>query len=137
MNAEVVMVKGLTFVGKADSGHWVNMDAPAELGGTGAATRPLELFLVGLGGCTGMDVVSILTKKKMPPREFRVEIRSERAPDHPKVFTHIHIAYHVAGANVTPEAVGEAVRLSQEKYCSAYAILTKSCSVTSEYTVTP
>lgn len=137
MNAEVKMVTGLTFVGKASSGHWVPMDGTSELGGADAAARPLELFLIGLGGCTGMDVVSILTKKRMPPREFWIEIQSERAAQHPKIFTRIHMVYHVAGAEVTAEAVAEAVRLSQEKYCPAYAILTKSCPVTSAYAITP
>lgn len=135
MKAEVHMVRGLSFVGKSDSNHWLAMDGPAEFGGAGAAARPLELFLVGLAGCTGMDVVSILTKKRLTVEAFSVEVEAPRADEHPKVFTAIHLKYRLRGAGLTDQNVAEAIRLSQEKYCSASAMLAQACPVTFEYEI--
>ena len=135
MKAEVYMVKGLSFVGKADSNHWLTMDGPPEFGGAAAATRPMELFLIGLAGCTGMDVVSILTKKRLSLREFRVEVEATRAPEHPKVFTEIKIKYYLRGDGLEEKDVARAIELSQDKYCSASAILSQSAEITHEFTI--
>jgi len=135
MKAEVYMVKGLSFVGRADTNHWVAMDAPPEFGGVAAGSRPLELVLIGLAGCTGMDVASILAKKRLPLREFRVDAEATRAPDHPKVFTEIKISYYLRGDGLTEEDVVGAIELSQEKYCSASAMLSRVAKISYEYTI--
>ena len=135
MKAEVYMVKGLSFVGKADSNHWVPMDGPPEFGGAGAGTRPMELFLIGLAGCTGMDVVSILNKKRVPLREFRVDVEAARAPEHPKVFTNIKLSYYFRGEGIEEKDVVQAIELSQEKYCSASAMLSHSAEISYEFTI--
>ena len=135
MKAEVYLVKGISFVGKADSNHWVAMDGPPEFGGVAAGSRPLELLLIGLAGCTGMDVVSILAKKRLPLDEFRVDVEAERAPDHPKVFTEIKISYYFRGDGLTDEDVVQAIELSQEKYCSVSAMLSRAAKISYEYTI--
>ena len=135
MKAEVYMVKGLSFVGKSDSNHWLAMDGPAELRGAEAASKPLELLLLGLAGCTGMDVVSILLKKRAPLRAFRLDVDASRAEEHPKVFTEIHLTYHLEGEGLKERDVVEAIRLSQEKYCSVSAMLSKACEITYAYDI--
>jgi putative redox protein len=125
MKAEVHLLKGLTFVGRADTNHWVAMDGLPEFGGAGAGSQPMELVLIGLAACTGMDVVSILTKKRVALHEFRVAAEAERAENHPKVFTVIKVTYYVRGENVKEKDVAEAIRLSHEKYCSATAMLSQ------------
>lgn len=135
MKAEVYMVKGLSFVGRSDTNHWVAMDAPPEFAGVGAGSRPLELVLIGLAGCTGMDVASILTKKRIALHEFRVDAEAERAPDHPKVFTEIKISYYLRGDGIKREDVVQAIELSQEKYCSVSAMLSRAVKINYEYTI--
>jgi putative redox protein len=135
MKAEVYMVKGLSFVGKSDSNHWLAMDGPPEQRGAAAASRPVELFLIGLAGCTGMDVVSILSKKRTPLRAFRLEVDANRAEEHPKVFTAIHLTYHLKGEGLKEKDVVEAIRLSQDKYCAAAAMLSKACEITHDYKI--
>jgi putative redox protein len=135
MKAEVHMVKGLSLVGKSDSNHWLAMDGPPELRGAGAASRPLELLLIGLAGCTGMDVASILFKKRAPLEAFRLEVDATRAEEHPKVFTAISVTYHFRGEGLNEKDVVEAIRLSREKYCSASAMLSKTCEITYDYKI--
>ena len=135
MKAEVYMVTGLSFVGKADSNHWVAMDGPPEFGGAAAGPRPMELLLIGLVGCTGMDVVSILAKKRVPLREFRVAVEAARAPDHPKVFTDIKISYYFRGDGLKEKDVTRAIELSQEKYCSASAMFSRTGTINYEYEI--
>jgi putative redox protein len=129
MNAEVRLVHDMSFVGKAESGHWVAMDAAEKVGGGNSASRPLELLLIGVGGCTGLDVVSILRKKRVPFTELWIEVEAPQAPDYPKVFTEITITYHVAGQGVKEADVARAVELSQEKYCSVSAMLRKAAPI--------
>jgi putative redox protein len=135
MKAEVRMVKGLSFVAKSDSNHWLPMDGPPELRGAGAAARPMELFLIGLAGCTGMDVVSILLKKRANLDYFWLDVNASRADEHPKVFTAIHLTFHVKGEGFKEKDVEDAIRLSQEKYCSASAMLSKTCPITTDYKI--
>jgi putative redox protein len=135
MKAEVYMVKGLSFVGKADSNHWLAIDGPVGLRGAAAASRPMELLLLGLAGCTGMDVVSILLKKRAPLRAFRLEADASRAEEHPKVFTAVHLTFHLEGEGLKEKDVIEAIRLSQEKYCSASVMFSKTCEITYEYKI--
>jgi len=107
---------GMAFVGKGASGHDVRMDAGESVGGTDAAARPVETMLSALGGCTGMDVVSILRKMKTEPDSLQIEIHDERAPEYPKVFTKIHLIYRVKG-DVPEENLIKAIEMSLAKYC--------------------
>ncbi|NIT35420.1 MAG: osmotically inducible protein OsmC [candidate division Zixibacteria bacterium] len=135
MKAEVRMVKGLSFVAKSDSNHWLALDGPPEFGGAAAASRPLELLLIGLAGCTGMDVVSILTKKRAPLEAFRLEAEATRAAEHPKVFTDIKLTYFLRGEGLKDKDVAEAIRLSRQRYCSASAMLSKACEIYYDYKI--
>ncbi|MEN3037577.1 MAG: OsmC family protein [Candidatus Kryptonium sp.] len=123
---EVKFVDGMTFIGKGESNHWVVMDSAETVGGTNAGTRPMELVLVALGGCSGMDVVSILKKKRVKFDKFEMRISGERAEEHPKVYTKIDIEYIIYGKGINPKDVEQAIELSQTKYCSVSAILKKS-----------
>jgi len=100
MNANVIQVKGISFVGKAESNHWVSMDGPADFKGYNAGSRPKELILIGLGGCTGADVASILGKMREPVIRFEIEIDAESAKEHPKVFTKINLVYKFWGGKL-------------------------------------
>lgn len=132
MQAEIKWVDGMTFVGKGETNHWMVMGTGPEFGGDAAATKPLELVLIGLGGCSGMDVVSILRKKRSPFSSFRIEVQAERATEHPRTLTSVHMIYFVKGAEVKTRDVEDAVKLSHEKYCAVAAILVRSCPVTYE-----
>jgi len=107
---------------RAGSGHWVAMDGPKEMGGADAATRPLELFLMGLAGCSGMDVISMLAKMRAPLRDLRMELSAPREDDYPQVFKKIEIVYHFYG-DLSEKQAERAVSLSHEKFCSASAML--------------
>jgi len=133
--ALVKQVKGITFVGKTDSNHWITMDGPEEFGGSNAGIRPKELLLLGLGGCTGSDVASILGKNKINLEGFEMNITSEVADEHPQVFTKIHIEYVFTGKNLPKEAIEKAIELSQTKYCSVTKMLEKAAKVTHSYTL--
>jgi putative redox protein len=130
MNAEVVQVRGITFAGKAGSGHWALMDGSAKFRGSEGANSPKELVLVGLGGCTGADVTSILHKMREKIKRFEINLDAETASEHPKVFTKIHITYKFWGKDLKPENIEKAISLSQEKYCSVSAMLKKSIPIT-------
>ena len=136
MRAEVRHVAGLSFVGKADSNHWVAMDGPTAFGGAEAGSKPMELILIALGGCTGMDVVSLLKKMRVEFSDFKVEISAEKKEEHPKTFTKVHIRY-IIKSTAPKEKIEKAVELSQKKYCSVSAILRQSAEVTYEIVVLP
>lgn len=125
MNAKVIWQEKMSFEGTADSGFKVPLGTVAELGGNDDGFRPLELLAIGLAGCTAMDVISILTKKKQDVKNFEVRVHADRAEEHPKVFTHLTIEYVVSGKNVDRAAVERAVELSETKYCSAQAMFNK------------
>jgi putative redox protein len=123
----------MTFIGKAGSNHVVPMDSGPEFGGDSSATKPMELLLLSLGGCTGMDVVPILKKMRQDVTAVELNIAAERSEEHPKPYTKIDIEYVVTGRNLDEERVKHAVELSQEKYCSVTAMLGKACPI--RYTV--
>jgi putative redox protein len=106
------------------------MDASAKVGGQDVGFRPLQLLAVGLAGCTGMDVISILQKKRQEVTGFEVSAEVERSTEHPKVFTKIILTYTVKGKNLDPQAVERAVELSETKYCGAQAMLRKTAEIT-------
>jgi putative redox protein len=122
-------VQGLTFVGKADSNHWVVMDAAQKVNGSDAGARPMELVLIALAGCTGMDVASILQKMRVKVDEFWMELEAEQSPEHPRVFTSIRLTYVLVGDDAPREAVDRAIELSQSTYCSVSAMLRKACDI--------
>jgi putative redox protein len=111
------------------------MDGPEELGGHNAGSRPMELLLMSLAGCTAMDVISILKKKRAPVSDFEMELEAERAADHPKIFTRIHIKYIVYGHGVKQDDVQRAIELSVTKYCSVHAMLHHAAEITTEFEI--
>ncbi|MBI5963445.1 MAG: OsmC family protein [Chloroflexi bacterium] len=116
----------MSFEGVGDSGFVQKMDSEEAVGGDNGAARPMEFIALGLAGCTGMDVISILQKKKQPVVDFQVKVHADRAGEHPKVFTRAVIEYHVTGKNVEEAALLRAIGLSAEKYCPAQAMLSKA-----------
>ncbi len=126
---------GMSFVAETGSGHLLTMDGAPDGGGRNLAPRPMETVLAGTGGCTAYDVVLILKRGRHDVRGCRVEVRSERASDDPKVFTKIHLHFIVTGPGLSEAAVGRAVRLSHEKYCSATIMLGKTAEITTSHAV--
>lgn len=122
-------VKGITFVGKSDSNHWVNIDGPEEFGGSYAGNSPKELLLISLAGCTASDVASILKKKRVNFSNFEINVTADMADEHPKVFTKIDLEYVVYGDDINPKDVERAIELSQTNYCSVTAMLKKAVEI--------
>ncbi len=123
------LLDGMQFAALAGSGHTVVLDAAEHGGGQGAGFVPMEMLLVGLAGCTGMDVISILRKKRQDVTGYEVHVHGERAEDHPMVFTDIIVEHIVTGHDVSPEAVARAIELSETKYCGAGAMLGKTAKL--------
>lgn len=121
IRARVKHVEGLQFVGVSESGHAVVMDGNPKYGGSDTGPRPMELILMGLGGCTGMDVASVLTKKKQPFEGIEVNLKGETAEQDPMRYTNVEIEYVVKGKGVDENAVERAIKLSMEKFCSVKA----------------
>ena len=135
MKARVKWLDSMSFVGESGSGHSVVMDGPPELGGRNLGVRPMEMLLLGLGGCSSFDVVLILQKSKQQVIDCEVEIEAERADKEPKVFTRIHLHFIVTGRELVEEKVARAIKLSAEKYCSASIMLAKTAEVTHDFEV--
>lgn len=125
----------MSFIGESASGHSVVMDGPPESGGRNLGIRPMEMLLLGLGGCTSFDVVSILQKGRQAVTDCEVEIEAERATEHPRVFTRIHLHFRITGHDLSEKQVDRAVSLSAEKYCSAGAMLGKAATITHDYEI--
>jgi len=123
----------MTFIGKAGTNHLLPMDTSSEFDGDDSATKPLELLLVALGGCTGMDVVPLLEKMRQDVTAFELNVSAERSEEHPKVYVRIDLEYVVTGRGLEEDKVKRAVELSQDKYCSVSAMLKKACPV--NYTI--
>lgn len=135
MKARIKWVEGVSFVAESGSGHAVVLDGPPESGGRNLGVRPMECLLMGMGGCTAYDVVTILRKARQPVTDCVVEVQAERADSPPKVFTHIHIAYRVTGRGLREAQVKRAVDLSAEKYCSATIMLAQVAEVTHDFEI--
>jgi putative redox protein len=135
MDAKVIWKDKLSFTGTANTGFSLPLGADPLAGGDNDGFRPMELFLVGLAGCTAMDVISILRKKQQDVRTFEVLVHAERAEIHPKVFTDITIEYVIAGENINEEAVQRAVELSTNKYCPAQSMLGKVVPIKQKVTI--
>lgn len=135
MKATVTLKQGVSFETVADTGHPVVIDGAPEYGGENRGPRPMELILMGLGGCTAFDVVHILRKSRLTVSQCRVELTAERAETPPKVFTHIHVHFIVGGEGLTDKRVERAVTLSAEKYCSASIMLGKAVDITHSFEI--
>src|SRR5215472_16614413 len=133
MSAQAKLATGMRFEVEAGSGHYVTLDAAEHGGGQNAGFRPIELLLVGLGGCTGMDVISILRKKREPVTGYEVHVSGIRAEEHPMVFVEITVEHIVTGYHIQPEAVARAIQLSRERYCGAGAMLGRVAHLTHTY----
>jgi len=135
MKARVVWVENAKFLAESGSGHAVLMDGPPENGGQNLGVRPMEMLLMGMGGCTAFDVMHILKKGRHDVRDCELQLKAERAETDPKVFTKIHIRYVVKGRGLSEAVVKRAIDLSAEKYCSASIMLGKSAEITHDYEV--
>lgn len=133
MKTRIKWVEGVTFMGETDSGHAVIMDGPPDHGGRNLGPRPMEMLLLGLGGCTTFDVLMILKKSRQAVDDCVVEISAERADNEPKVFTKIHVHFIVTGKDLKEKQVERAVSLSAEKYCSASIMLGKTAEITHDF----
>ena len=135
MKARVKWLDNMSFVGETGSGHSVVMDGAPENGGRNLAARPMEMVLIGMGGCTAFDVVAILKKARQPIEDCIVEITAERSDEVPKVFTKIHAHYIVKGKGISEKRVEKAVHLTAEKYCSVSIMLAKTAEITHDYEI--
>lgn len=133
MKARVKWLDNMSFVGESGSGHSVVMDGAPEFGGRNLGMRPMEMLLLGLGGCSSFDVVLILQKSKQQVVDCEVQIEAERADKDPKIFTRIHLHFVVSGRNLAADKVERAVKLSAEKYCSASIMLGKTAAITHDF----
>ncbi|QCN94557.1 OsmC family protein [Azospirillum argentinense] len=135
MKARVKWVDGRMFVGESGSGHAVVMDGAPEAGGRNLGIRPMEMLLIGMGGCTAFDVVMILEKGRQAITDCVAEIEAERAETDPKVFTKIHVHFVVTGRGLDPAKVERAIALSAEKYCSASIMLGATAAITHDFEI--
>lgn len=136
MKARIKWLDHMSFVGESESGHSVVMDGPPDSGGRNLGVRPMEMVLLGMGGCTAFDVVHILKRARQPVTDCVVELEAERAESVPKVFTRIHAHYIVKGpAELSEKHVERAVRLSAEKYCSVSMMLGKTVEISHDFEI--
>jgi putative redox protein len=135
MKAHVSLTGEMTFLGESGSGHQVIIDSAADVGGRDSGPRPMELVLLGMGGCSAIDVLMILRKARQQITDCVVELDAERADEVPKVFTKIHLHYVVKGKEVSEKQVQRAIALSAEKYCSVSKMLEKTAVITHDYEI--
>jgi putative redox protein len=135
MKAKITWINGRAFLGESGSGHSVVMDGAPEAGGRNIGVRPMEMMLLGLGGCTAFDVVMILEKSREKVTGCEIELVAERASEDPKVFTAVKMVYTLTGKALKPAAVERAINLSSEKYCSASKMFEKTATITHEWNV--
>jgi putative redox protein len=135
MEAKVTWNQKMSFNGMTESGFPIPLDTKVEEGGDGSGSKPMELIAVGLAGCTAMDVISILAKKRQEVSKFEVSVSANRADEHPRVFTEATILYKVTGKNIDPSAVERAIQLSAEKYCPAQSMLSKAFPIHTRYEI--
>jgi putative redox protein len=135
MDAKVTWKGKMNFTGTAETGFTIPLDAESAVGGNNEGFRPLELMGISLAGCTAMDVISILQKKRQEVTGFEVIVHANRADEFPKVFTHVTVEYNITGHNVDPVAVERSIELSSTKYCPAQAMLAKAVTIEHKYTI--
>jgi len=130
MKAYLKQIKGNTYIGKAESNHWVSFDTSEIDGGHAASTSPMEMVLLALAACSSVDVEIIMKKKREPLDHFEVFIEGERAEEHPRVYTKIHLKFHFYGGNIRIESANQALDLSFTKYCSVAGMVGKTAEIT-------
>jgi len=135
MKTRIKWIEGMTWMAEADSGHAVVMDASPEVGGRNLGARPMELVLMGLGGCTGIDIRMILEKSRQTLTDCQIEIEAERAPTDPKVYTKIHVHYILTGPDLKESAVQRAIELSAKTYCSVSLMLNQTAVITHSHEI--
>jgi putative redox protein len=135
MTAVAKLETGLRFDAEATSGYHVMLDSNSQSGGQGAGFSPMEMLLVGLAGCTGMDVISILRKKRQHVTGYEVHVQGIRAEEHPKVFIEISVEHVVIGHNIQTAAVERAIWLSETRYCGVEAMLGKAARIKNTYRI--
>ncbi len=135
MNISVKWIDGMLMVGKSDSGHAVVMDGPPEIGGENLGVRPMEMLLLGMAGCTMIDVVSTLEKMRENLSDCQTKVSADRGTEYPKVFTNIHVHFILRGMKLNPSKVEKAIKLSAEKYCSASIMLGKTAVITHDFEI--
>lgn len=135
MKTRIKWIENAKFLGESASGHALIMDGPPEHGGRNLGPRPMEMLLLGMGGCTAFDVIHILQKGRHLVSDCEVEIDAERADTEPKVFKKIHVHFIVSGRQLKDSVVKRAISLSAEKYCSASIMLGKTAEITHDYEI--
>ena len=135
MKTKIKWMQDVSFKGSSESGHEVVLDGPKELGGKSLGMRPTEMMLIGMGGCTSFDVVTILKRSRQQITGCIAEIEATRADETPKVFTSIHIHFLIKGIDLQEKAVERAIELSANKYCSASIMLGKSVKITHDFVI--
>ena len=135
MNISVKWIDGMLMVGKSESGHAIVMDGPPEIGGENLGVRPMEMLLLGMAGCTMIDVVSTLKKMREDVVDCQTQVSADRAEEYPKVFTNIHVHFILRGKQLDPSKVDKAIKLSAEKYCSASIMIGKTATITHDYEI--
>ena len=135
MKARVKWLDNMSFVGESGSGHSIVMDGAPDSGGRDLAARPMEMVLMGMGGCTAFDVVLILQRARQPIDDCIVELSAERAEEVPRVFTKIHVHYIVKGKGLSEKQVEKAIKLTAEKYCSVSIMLAATVEITHDFEI--
>ncbi len=135
MDAVLALQNDMHFTAVANSGYVVHLDTKAPEGEESRGASPIELLIMSLAGCTAMDVVSILRKKRQNLTGFQIRVHGERAEDHPRVFTDFDLEYVVQGVDIDPMAVQRSIELSVEHYCSVHAMLEKAATIRTRYTI--
>ena len=135
MNTKLTWAGGAAFIGESENGQRIVIDGPPEGGGRNLGPRPMETLLLGMGACTAYDVLSILKKSRQAPSDCKIEISSQRAGEHPRVFTEIHVHFIITGDNIKESQIERAINLSAEKYCSASIMLGKTAKITHTFEI--
>jgi len=135
MKTRIKWIENACLIGEADSGHGIVIDGAPEIGGRNLGVRPMEMILMGLGGCTAMDVLSILKKARQNVTDCVIEVDGQRRDEHPKIFTQIHVHFIIKGYDLKDNHVKRAVNLSAEKYCSVSAMLGAMVQITHDYEI--
>ena len=135
MNISVKWIDRMLMVGKSDSGHAIVMDGPPEIGGENLGVRPMEMLLLGMAGCTMIDVVNTLEKMRENLSDCQTEVSADRSEEYPKVFTNIHVHFVLKGKQLNPSKVDKAIKLSAEKYCSASIMIGKTAVITHDFEI--
>lgn len=135
MKVRIKWIEDVAFMGESETGHAVVLDGAPENGGRNIGMRPMEMLLIGMGGCTSFDVITILKKSRQPVVDCVADITAERTDEIPKVFTKIHVHFVITGNDLNEKQVARAVELSAEKYCSASIMLSKSVAITHDFEI--